>query len=109
MPTPCTGRRRRANGPASSRFSRSWPERSSLPKGGARGVPGRRGTGRRCPLDRPISMGGDGQGQGGEGKREVGPGDGDAAEGAGADVGSEGSGEEQDEPDRGGNPEEPHG
>jgi len=30
-------------------------------------------------------------------------------EAAGAGVGTEGSGEEQDEPDRGGNPEDPHG
>jgi len=30
-------------------------------------------------------------------------------EAAGAAVGIEGSGEEQDEPDRGGNPEDPHG
>ena len=46
-------------------------------------------------------MGSDRKGQRGEGEREVGPGDGNVVEGAGADVGSEGSGEEQDQTNRG--------
>jgi hypothetical protein len=52
----------------------------------------------------PWSMG-DGEGRGG-GQGEVGSRDRDAVEGAG--VGGEGSGEEQDEPDRGVDPERPN-
>jgi hypothetical protein len=53
-------------------------------------------------------MGGDRQGRGRDGQRKVRSGDRDVVEDTGADMGRAGSDEEQDEPDRGGDPKGPH-
>ena len=58
-------------------------------------------------LSRP-SIDGNGEGCGSGGRDEEGPGGRDGMEDAGADVGGEGSGEEQHEPDGGGDPEGLH-
>ena len=66
------------------------------------------GSGRSRSCSGRPSMGGDCEGRGCDGQREVRSRERDVMEYAGAHVGSESPGEEQGEPDRGGNPERPH-